>query len=258
MLNPALAGADNFRSLKGLRMQDGRRIAGHTVLRSDQLHRLDETDWAVLRQIGLKTVCDLRSPAERKHYPNRLPADTPRQLHFNVVNDVRGDPIFSRMLAEHANAAGAEQVMFEIYRRLPAALAAHLPALFGLLEEGEAPVLIHCAAGKDRTGFAAAVLLHALGASQETILEDYLLTAQSPLMTDPVKRARIEESVSRMIHSTCSEEMIDAILGVRESYLQRAYDALNEQYGSMDQYLASAGLDAPRLARLRDRYLSAA
>jgi len=53
--------------------------------------------------------------------------------------------------------------------------------------------------------------------------------------------------------------MIDAILGVRESYLQRAYDALNAQYGSMDHYLAStAGLDAPRLARLRDRYLSAA
>lgn len=61
-----------------------------------------------------------------------------------------------------------------------------------------------------------------------------------------------------MIHSTCSDEMIDAILGVRESYLQRAYDALNQQYGSMDDYLASAGLDAPRLARLRDRYLIAA
>lgn len=255
---PTLTGADNFRSLKGLRMQDGRHIADHTVLRSDQLHRLDADDWAVLRRIGLKTVCDLRSPAERKHYPNRLPEDNPRQLHFNVVNDVRGDPVFSRMLAENPNAAGAEQMMFEIYRRLPAALAEHLPTLFGLLEDDEVPVLIHCAAGKDRTGFAAAVLLHALGASPETILEDYLLTAQSPLMTDPVKRTRIEESVSRMIHGACSEAMIDAILGVRESYLQRAYDALNEQYGSMDQYLASAGLEASRLARLRDRYLSAA
>lgn len=258
MLNPALTGADNFRSLKGLPMQDGRRIADHTVLRSDQLHRLDDNDWAVLRQIGLKTVCDLRSPAERTHYPNRLPETTPRQLHFNVVNDARVDPVFARMLAENPNATGAEQMMFEIYRRLPAALAEHLPALFGLLENDEVPMLIHCAAGKDRTGFATAVLLHALGASPETILEDYLLTASSPLMTDPVKRARIEESVSRMVHGTCSDEMIDAILGVRESYLQRAYDALNEQYGSMDQYLASAGLDTSRLARLRDRYLSPA
>lgn len=254
---PTLTGADNFRSLKGLRMQDGRHIADHTVLRSDQLHRLDADDWAVLRRIGLKTVCDLRSPAERKHYPNRLPEDNPRQLHFNVVNDVRGDPVFSRMLAENPNAAGAEQMMFEIYRRLPAALAEHLPTLFGLLEDDEVPVLIHCAAGKDRTGFAAAVLLHALGASPETILEDYLLTAQSPLMTDPVKRTRIEESVSRMIHGACSEAMIDAILGVRESYLQRAYDALNEQYGSMDGYLASAGIDDARLTRLRNRYLAA-
>lgn len=254
---PTLTGADNFRSLKGLRMQDGRHITGHTVLRSDQLHRLDDDDWAVLRQIGLKTVCDLRSPAEREHYPNRLPETTPRQIHLNVVSDVRGDPIFSRMLAEHPNATGAEHMMLEIYRRLPAALAEHLPTLFGLLEDDEVPVLIHCAAGKDRTGFATAVLLHALGASPQTVLEDYMLTAQSPLLTDPVKRARIAESVSRMIHGACNDAMIDAILGVRESYLQRAYDALNEQYGSMTQYLAgAAGLDAQRLARLRDRYLS--
>jgi protein-tyrosine phosphatase len=255
-LIPTLTGADNFRSLQGVRMRDGRHIAGHTLLRSDQLHRLDDNDWAVLRHIGLKTVCDLRSPSERQHYPNRLPEHTPRQLHFNVADDVRGDPVFSRMLADHPNATGAEQMMFEIYRRLPAALAGHLPTLFGLLEDDEVPLLIHCAAGKDRTGFVAAVLLHALGASPETILDDYLLTARSPLLTDPVKRSRIEASVSLMIHGACSEGMIDAILGVRESYLQCAYNALNEQYGSLDGYLASAGLDAPRLARLRDRYLS--
>lgn len=258
-----LTGTRNFRSLKGLPCVDGRHIAGHTLLRSDQLDLLVEEDWTLLQSLGVKAVCDLRSAGERARHPNHLPLSGMRQIAMEVISDVRGDPTLAAALTEQPNARGAVQLMLEVYRRLPASLAPHLPMLLALLQEDAASVLVHCAAGKDRTGFAVAVLLHALGVTPEAILADYLLSARPQCVNNPLRRAMVADIVSRMTGvvtgSAMVESMVDAIMDVRPAYLQTALEAVNADYGSMDGYiLRNTGLDARDLAGLRQRWLVSA
>jgi protein-tyrosine phosphatase len=258
ILSIQLPGTNNFRSLKGLPAHGGRRIAGHTVLRSDQLNRLGADDWAALQSLGVRTVCDLRSPTERARYPNRLPAQGIQELPMGLLSDIRADPSFAAMLRAKPNADGAVDMMCEIYRRMPGLLFHHLPALFGLFESGDVPVLVHCAAGKDRTGFVVAVLLHALGVAPEHILEDYLLSSRSSMVTDPHKRQHMSQMVFELVGQTCSESMVDAILAVHPDYLQAAFDAVDQQWGSMEAYLhAGAQMHADKLDEFRGRWLSA-
>jgi protein-tyrosine phosphatase len=260
---PRLAGTDNFRSLNGLPTRDGRRIAGHALLRSDQLHRLGEPDWAVLRALGVRTVCDLRTEAERRKYPNRLPAAGIEQVAIELISDVRVDPALTAPLRARPDAEGAAGMMMEIYRRLPASLAPHLGTLIGLLDEGRAPVLVHCVAGKDRTGFAVAVMLHALGVEEDSILGDYLLSRRSGDGERGVGHAQrcemMAKLVARITGAPAAEAAVDAILDVRPAYLQAAFAEIDARYGSITAYLETcAGLDATALAELRDRWLEPA
>ncbi|MNY32448.1 hypothetical protein D3C86_1666640 [compost metagenome] len=83
----------------------------------------------------------------------RLPGHGLRQLILEVIADVRADPVLVERLAEDPSAENAEKMMLDFSRRFPSMLAPHLPALFGLFESGDVPVLIHCAASKNRTVF---------------------------------------------------------------------------------------------------------
>jgi protein-tyrosine phosphatase len=252
-----LAGTDNFRSLKGMVAHEGRRIAGHTVLRSDQLHQLDAEGWEVLRTLGVKTVCDLRSDGERERIPNRLPEEL-RQLAMAVTSDMRADKEISAMLAANPNVAGARGMMLEVYKRLPGMVAPHLPTLFGLFESGDVPVLIHCAAGKDRTGFTVAAILHALGVAQDVIVADYVLSARRLGGADDARRELMGRVIHNLMGQACSDETMEAMMDAHPDYLQTAYDNVERQYGSMDAYLReTAGLDEAALRRLRDRWLTA-
>ena len=256
---PRLAGADNFRSLKGLPTRDGRRIAGHTLLRSDQLYRLGEPDWVVLAALGVRTVCDLRNESERRKYPNHLPAEGVTQVAIELISDVRADPALTAPLRARPDAEGAAGMMMEIYRRLPASLAPHLGTLLGLLDEGRAPVLVHCVAGKDRTGFAVAVMLHALGVEEDSILGDYLLSRRCGAGGDRQRREMMAKLVARITGAPAAEAAVDAILDVRPAYLRAAFVGIDEHYGSIAAYLETcAGLDAAALAALRDRWLEPA
>lgn len=233
-----LHGADNFRSLKGMPTGCGRHIAGHELMRADQLHRLTADDWSALEQLGLKTVCDLRSAGERERYPSCLPGAAVKQLHLEVTGDVRADSSVAAMLAQNPAAEGARGMMLEVYRRLPGLLAPRLAQLFGLFATGQVPVLIHCAAGKDRTGVAVALLLHALGAEPEVIMADYVLSARRFHQLDPQRQGVMRDAIARMVGQPVDETAIDAVLDARPEYLHAAYDVIDAEYGGMEAYLA--------------------
>ncbi len=253
-----LQGADNFRSLKGTPTRCGRRIGGHSLLRADQLHRLTVQDWQTLQNLGLKTVCDLRSAGERERYPNCLPESAIQHLHLEVIGDVRADPRIAAMLADNPVAEGARDMMLEVYRRLPGMLAPRLPALFELFSEDKASVLIHCAAGKDRTGVAIMLLLHALGVAPEHIMADYLRSARCFSQLDAERQEAMSLTVSRMVGQPVSEAAIDAVLDARPEYLNAAYAVIEAEYGGVDCYLQRfCGLSTERLQRLRDTLLVA-
>jgi protein-tyrosine phosphatase len=253
-----LQGADNFRSLKGIPSRCGRRIGGDVLLRADQLHGLTAQDWQALQHLGLKTVCDLRSTGERERYPNRMPDSAIHELHLEVIGDVRADPRLALMLAANPVEEGALGMMLEVYRRLPEMLAPRLPALFELFSADKGSVLIHCTAGKDRTGIAVMLLLHALGVEPEHIMTDYLRSARRFNQLSAERQQAMSHAVSRMVGRPVSEAAFDAVVGARPEYLNAAYAVIEAQYGGLDRYLQRfSGLSNAGLQALRDTLLVA-
>ncbi len=250
-----LDGVSNFRDLGGLPAADGRRLRPRVLLRSERLCDLTTGDWAQLAGLPLTTICDLRSVAERDRHPNSVPAAmSARALDFDIRNDLRADPGLIAMLRQSPDAAGAAEVMTEIYRRLPRNLASALGQICASLSEGGAPMLIHCAAGKDRTGFAVAVLLRLLGVPTEAVEADYLASRGWPGAHR--HRAPLARRLALSIDSASMDGVIDAVLDVRNGYLGAAFSTIDREYGSFERYCEQAvGLSGERRARLRDTLL---
>lgn len=250
-----LAGATNFRSLGGLPASGGRRVRPHALMRADRLAALTDADWRAVAGTGIATICDLRSEAERAEHPNRVPAQLAvRELHCDIRNDLRADPALARLLVQDPTARGAERLMIEIYRRFPAYMGGTLATLAERLLMGGAPLLVHCSAGKDRTGFVIAMLLHALGVPEELIRQDYLASRQWPGRES--HRASLEARLGAFIAPEELPDAVDTVLDVREAYLDAALDALSAEFGSVPRYLeVAAGVDAARIDRLRGALL---
>lgn len=246
-----IEGAGNFRSLGGLAAQDGRRIRAHFLMRSDRLCDLNAADWDALASTGLMTICDLRSREECTQHPNCVPgALAVQEIACDVRNDLRGDASLMSMLLEQPDEAGAERLMIEIYRRLPRHMGPVLARIGEVLLAGGAPLLIHCTAGKDRTGFAVAVLLQALGVSRDEIDRDYLLSREWTLA--PLHRAALGRRFAATVPPEAVDSVVTPLLDVRPSYLQAAFDVIHSEYGSPENYLATVcSLDASAVGRLR-------
>ena len=251
-----LAGATNFRSLGGLPAAGGRRIRPHVLMRADRLTGLTADDWHALASTGIATICDLRSDAERAEHPNRVPPQLAlRELHCDIRNDLRADPALARLLVDDPTARGAERVMVEIYRRFPAYMGGTLATLVERLLTGGAPLLVHCSAGKDRTGFIIAMLLHALEVPEELIRRDYLASRTWPGADS--HRASLEARLGAIIPPHELPAAVDTVLDVRDVYLDAAMDALHAEFGSVLRYLdTAAGVDAARIDRLRNDLLA--
>jgi protein-tyrosine phosphatase len=248
---PRFAGATNFRSLGGLPTADGRRIRPHVLMRADRLVGLEARDWEALARTGLATVCDLRSDAERAEHPNAVPSALGvHELNCRVNNDLRADPSLARLMADDPSARGAERVMIEIYRRFPGYMGTTLTAVVERLLAGGAPMLVHCSAGKDRTGFVIAMLLHALDVPEPLIREDYLASRRWPGAIH--HRASLEARLGRFMPASELAAAVDTVIDVREVYLDAALGAAVAEFGSINRYLeVAAGLDAARRDRLR-------
>ena len=252
----ALSGATNFRSLGGLRTVDGRRLRPHALMRADRLSGLSTDDWNTLAQTGIATICDLRSDAERAEQPNRIPPHLAvHEMRCDIRNDLRADPALARLLLDDPSARGAERVMVEIYRRFPRYMGSTLSAIVDRLLDGGAPLLVHCSAGKDRTGFVIAMLLHALGVPEPVIRQDYLASRTWPGADS--HRASLESRLGTLIPTEELRAAVDTVLDVRESYFDAALEAVDAEFGSIARYFErAAGIDADRLALLRSRLLA--
>ncbi|RON37934.1 tyrosine-protein phosphatase [Pseudomonas brassicacearum] len=254
---PLLTGAPNFRDMGGYRGADSRTVRCQRLYRSEGLAQLTSEDQDVARSLGIQLICDLRSDKERLQIPTLWPEDTGVELlHLNVTTDIRaGNDSITKALLDTPTAEGATQAMLFSYRQFPAAFARHLPSLFQrILTNNGLPLVFHCAAGKDRTGFLAAILLAALGVSQESILEDYLLTGH--YWKGPRSEESIKQVLTLMFGAEPCESMIQPLASVREEYLAEAFQAICEQHGTVDLYLESvAGLGPKQREALQNLLL---
>lgn len=232
----ALAGAENFRDCGGYATSDGRTVAWGRLYRSGHLGTLTETDVAAIERLGIRLVCDLRAPSEAADLPSRLPATTTRKLLSLPVDFPALEPgIVRRRLLGRDFAAGAlAETVLAAYRAYAGEFA---PAFAGvvraLAETGRFPALVHCNAGKDRTGFAIMLILLTLGVPRTTIVEDYLLTNQLTRWTT-WRRTWLVFLASRL--AVRPSEM-RTLLEAREAYLDAALAAMEDAHGSTDQFL---------------------
>lgn len=240
-----LASADNFRDVAGpgYPTRDGGRMRRGAFYRSNEL-QLTETDAAALARLGVTTVHDLRSAPEVEAHPD---VDVPGATWHHV--EVSGIPM--EMVQGLADTAAAERVMREVYVAFvrSAEARASYAELLTALAEGPPPQLFHCTAGKDRTGWAAALLLEVAGVDRETILADYLLTNEVSSATREKYLALIGEHLGPEKVAVYEPTML-----VEPSYLRAGYDAVAADYGSVDGYLRGGlGLDDRLLAELHAR-----
>jgi len=217
----------------------------HLVYRSGEL-QLDDDDALALVGLGLTAIHDLRTAEEVAAHPDAVvPGATWR--HF----DVAGIPMDD--LIDLPDERAATALMERVYRSFvddPASRRA-FGAFLTRMSREDGPQLVHCTTGKDRTGWAAALLLAVAGVPDEVVLEDYLLTNECTR----VSRGRY----LTMVATALGEEMVpvyERVLVADEHYLRVGWTAAAASYGSLDGYLTQGlGLDDEVLARLRVRLL---
>ncbi|MGV9415612.1 tyrosine-protein phosphatase [Nocardia sp. NPDC003693] len=233
-----ITGTFNFRDVGGARTAAGARVRDGILLRSAQLSGLDDQGRTRLLDLGVTDVHDLRGFAEIDHIGHDALPDQVR-LHVTPF-----DSQISLTPPHEARAhATASNHMLEVYRTFPAMPEAHV-AIRTLAESTLAgTALVHCAAGKDRTGWAIATLLRAVDVTEDDVYGDYLLSNDAV----PTLRAIMTEG--------SNEELSDDLLGVKPEYLASATDSMNAMYGDLDGYLAEVGITPEQRTALRARFI---
>jgi protein-tyrosine phosphatase len=248
------SGIHNFRRFDGYTGEDGRTVRPG-LYRSGQFSRATEADRAALDKLGVTVVADLRRPSERQAEPSHWPG----QVGVTVIE------------SDHAGPAEAPHIVFlreadltfdtirefmtSTYRRLPFdAGNQHVfrEGVKALAERGDDEAfIVHCAAGKDRTGIFCALVLTEAGVDHDTVVDDYLMTNRA-VDFDKVAtamRGRLEEKYGRIFRP----EELKAFMGVDTDYLDAAW----EEMGDPRRYLRDElGLDEKTLQRMRERILA--
>jgi protein-tyrosine phosphatase len=234
----ALAGACNLRDLGGYRTRDGRQIRKGVVFRSGVLSYFAPDDHAALLRLGVKTICDLRNGDERTKEPTNWPGDA--QIMCWDLDSSVADAIRKSGWERPESAQQAREILIDSYQSIPYWLAPHLRGLFQSLARHEIPLLFHCAAGKDRTGISAAILLHTLGVPRETIIEDYELTNHAVDLDAFMARnqhARLGLSDEKKSLTTLGDDIKKVMFSADPDYLMAALEKIEREQGSIDNFV---------------------
>ena len=223
-----MEGAPNFRDLGGYLSANGKQTVWRKIFRSQTLAHLNDSDVAKIKDMGIRTVIDFRGNDEVQQEPSRLPAGiNVIRLPIETGNLNDAADIMQLLMSGALDSAQCVDFMQTANRKFVTTFIPQYKAFFEiLLQPGNYPLVFHCTAGKDRTGFAAALLLSALDVDWDTVMNDYLLTnhyLKSSLFTSQAP----EQAMSALC----------LIGGVQPSYLNTAKDEIMNRYGSMDNYL---------------------
>lgn len=237
----SLQGASNFRDLGGYLAADGLRVRRGRVFRSDHLAGLTPDDMALLQALEVTHSIDFRGVAESADLPYRIPGVT--QLAFAIEPTVVQRLRVLLAAGQIPSREETVELMCETYRNFVHANAPTFARFLRHLNSHAAPVVFHCTAGKDRTGFAAALVLSVLGVERDTIMQDYLLTNQL-----------YRRSPSLEEHGPA--HVMEVVWQVQPVFLQTAFDVIEREYGGLSRYLGGPlGMADDELAQLRHSLL---
>lgn len=244
-----LEGANNFRDLGGYATTDNRVTRWGMLYRSAKLSDLSDDDQAYLQRLHLKRIVDFRSPAETTDEPDQL--GTSLQAIYRplpiAVSEADTQRLMDKIDAGELTAEESRQFLVRANRHFVDDYSdTYSQWLHSLLDAGNLPMVFHCSEGKDRTGFAAALLLLTVGVDKQQVMQDYL--ASNRYLEASVDRRMLMMKVLSLFQFDA--DAIRPVFSVERQYLQSAFDRIDERYGSFDNYL-QAGLDIDPQERRR-------
>lgn len=249
-----LEAVHNFRDYGGYATADGRRVRTGLLWRSAQHGDATDADLEAIHALGITTVIDLRGPSERDLSPCRRHEDFAAEVLFHP-EETAGLALHTEAVDGVLSGEAARGAMIRLYEGIAFRenLVTMLQRYFDVLLRADGPSLVHCVAGKDRTGLAVALAQHALGVPREAIVEDYLLTNTA---------GNIEARIAAGALPICDrfpgidDATICTVMGVEGDYIDTAFAAIEARYGTIDAYLERViGIDQAAREALRAHYL---
>ena len=245
----------NFRDVGGYPAADGRTVRWGALYRSGHLAKMSRRDLEKFSDLEIDTVIDLRSEYERQRDPNRLPEkNTPNVLELSILdeaNSLMHKEIRQTIETKNYGELDSRVLMSAAYRQFAVDFLPEFRQVVHTVLDAEGrPVLWHCTAGKDRTGYAGAVLLRLLGAPWEVIVQDYLLSNQY------ADQLRGQFFLLRLLKGRQAVNLIRPLLFVQEDWLAGAFEAVEDEWGTFENYAAEGlELSADDIVQLRDQLL---
>ncbi|MBS0578268.1 MAG: tyrosine-protein phosphatase [Proteobacteria bacterium] len=244
-----LEGSRNFRDLGGYVSACGRRVRYGQLFRSGTLAHLTADGQRSLAELGVRTICDLRTTGERLSEPTATMPRTVRTVAWDYELD-RG-AVIGAIIQADPQPAGVRAAIMEFYRTAPEDFAGRFAHIFRLLLDDGAPLALHCTAGKDRTGVAAALLLSALGVDRPQVIHDYALSSETDFSRI------VGEGASWQFLQRLPAPVRAPLFAAEPAYIEASFAAIEHQHGSLERYLRERlNVDDDALAQLRHQYLT--
>jgi len=250
----SLQGTPNFRDLGGYQSQEGGRLKWGKLYRSSKLSSLTDSDMQYVNRLGLTLICDFRQLVEQELEPTLLGEGAFHRSASLPVTPGSSSNFIENLHKGIIAVDNAAEFMEDLNRDLVVNQLPQYAEMFKLLVAGDQQVLIHCASGKDRTGFGAALILDVLGVSEEAIVDDYLLT--NNYLGIDAEIERLSRELTDHTGASVSEEVLRPMLEVRPEYIRACFEEIKRRYESKEHFYETAlNLDESKLAEMKDRYL---
>lgn len=251
-----LEGIENFRDFGGYLGADGRLMRSGRFWRSAHHGRATPADLSAIAALNLTAVVDLRRPNERDAEPSLRPASFSAQIIACDLGDRAEAPHVAFLRDTDLTPASVDAFFLDYYGKAP--FEPRHPILFRryfeALVAGDATVLIHCTAGKDRTGLLAALTHHVLGVHRDDAISDFLLTNTAARVE--ARAPTVAKALAESLGKVPSDLTVRMFLGVDGKYLDAALTAITRERGSLEAYLGDLGVDGLATKHLRAHYLA--
>jgi protein-tyrosine phosphatase len=253
----ALDGGRNFRDLGGYQTSDGRRIRWQRLFRTGVMSYLSDRGLAALQALEIRVVCDFRTAREREREPFRPPAGDIVRQHWEYDSSILN--VSALLAGGDLSRQNARSAMLRLYRLLPRHFEKPYAGLFAELAAGRVPLVFGCAAGKDRTGLAAALVLTCLGVTWEQVVADFELTnsavdLEQVLFQSPTSHIGLADERRELLRA--GAEARAPLLAAAPEYLEAAFDQIEQDCGSVPAYLRDRlGVSEEQTRRIREQLL---
>lgn len=252
-----LEGARNFRDFGGYPTDDDTRVRRGVLFRSNRLSQLTAGDIGTLEQTGIRTIFDLRAPREREADPT---AWTSPHLGIHTWPPGHKRRLVDMALDYPQDANGAETLMLDFYAELPRTLGHAFSDIILRIADGQTPCVIHCSAGKDRTGMAAALVLSVLGVPRDLVLDDYAMTDRIVASEEDMARSLFigrdgGARAKNAMRAQFPPEAIAVMRSARPAFLASAFAGIDRDFGSLDAFFTAVGVNDGARQALRARLL---